>query len=432
MTEILPIKAWRYSPDLKAQIEALTSPLFDVVSPKQREALYRNQYNSIHLSVPKGTQPAAEAKKTLQKWKSEEIIIQDKLPGLYVYYQYFRLPGENEEYCRKGFIAQVKAYDWDENRILRHENTIVKAVDERIEILKETEFQTSPTHGLYYDPDFLLEKYMDEAVSDPLYDFEDYQGIRHTLGVIHDAKIIKQFHRVIKDKSIILADGHHRYEGAIAYRKERETNNPQHNGREMYNFHLMYLTNASSKGLKILPTHRLFHNLHLAEDAIIDKLSAYFTIKVVPDPQEIGELIINKPWAYGLVFKDSAYKIRLKPEVMRSSDRALPQVVQQLDLEVLHYFFIEKVLGIPQKEQRFSDNITYERNINRCHHKVSTGEADVAVITRGVTMKEVMDVAGSGYTMPQKSTFFYPKAISGLVFGSIEEDEAEFPYEMFL
>src|SRR5690606_31019440 len=99
--------------------------------------------------------------------KKEEILLQDKLPGIYVYYQYFTLPGKNKVYCRKGFIGQVKAYDWDENRILRHENTIVKAVDERIEILKETEFQTSPTHGLYHDPEFLLERYMDEAISDP-------------------------------------------------------------------------------------------------------------------------------------------------------------------------------------------------------------------------------------------------------------------------
>ena len=432
MTEILPIKAWRYNPQLKPQIEELTSPLFDVVSTKQRESLYKNNYNSIHLVLPEGKNHAKDAKRILDSWKKEGVILQDIIPGIYVYYQRFSIPDKNREYCRKGFICHVKVEDWDKKVVIRHENTIAHAVQDRLEILRDTCFQPSPTHGLYDDPEFLLEKYMDESVSDPLYDFEDYQGVRHTLGVIHDVKIIRQFHQSIRDKPIILADGHHRYEGAVAYRKEREAGNPHHNGHEMYNYHMMYLTNACSKGLKILPTHRLFHNLHLTENSIIDKLSTCFTIKVVADPQEIGELIINKPWAFGLVFKNSAYKIRLKPGCMQLADRPLPHVVQKLDLEVLHYFFIEKVLGIPREKQRFSDNITYERNINRCHYKVSSGEADFAIITRGVTMKEVMEVAASGYTMPQKSTFFYPKAISGLVFGSIEADEVEFPYEMFL
>src|SRR5690554_7223881 len=149
MTEILPIKAWRYHPGLSAQIEELTSPLFDVVSPKQREALYKNENNSIHLSVPKGPNPAFSARETLDRWKKNGVIVQDKLPGIYVYYQYFRLSGEDEEYCRKGFICHIKAYDWEEKAVLRHEDTIEKAVNDRTGLLNHTEFQTSPTHGLH-------------------------------------------------------------------------------------------------------------------------------------------------------------------------------------------------------------------------------------------------------------------------------------------
>src|SRR5690606_2280096 len=180
-------------PGLSEQIEELTSPLFDVVSQKQLEALYKNDKNSIHLSVPKGDNPAIEAKKTLKKWKKEGVILRDKIPGIYVYYQYFTLSGDPKEYCRKGFICHIKAYDWEEQMVLRHENTIPKAVNDRIDILRETGFQSSPTHGLYHDPEFLLEQYMDEAISAPLYDIEDYQGVREVLGVIHDAKIIRQF-----------------------------------------------------------------------------------------------------------------------------------------------------------------------------------------------------------------------------------------------
>src|SRR5690606_34905456 len=128
-----------------------------------------------------------------------------------------------------------------------------------------------PTHGLYYDPDFLLEKYMDEAISDPLYDIEDYQGVREVLGVIHDAKIIRYFCKLIRNKQVVLADGHHRYEGAISYRKQRMAANPGHSGREGYNFHMMYLTNAAAKGLKILPTHRLLLNTDIGEAEVIEK-----------------------------------------------------------------------------------------------------------------------------------------------------------------
>lgn len=432
MTEILPIKAWRYHPRLSPQIEDLTSPLFDVVSSKQREALYQNKNNSIHLSVPKGELPASTAKDTLDRWKKEQIIVQDRLPGIYIYYQYFRLPGEEEEYCRKGFICHIKAYDWEERRILRHEDTIAKAVDDRKELLARTAIQSSPTHGLYNDSEFLLERYMDEAVSASLYDIEDYQGVREVLGVIHDAKIISRFCALIRDQTIVLADGHHRLEGAIAYKQQQMANNPTHTGQEGYNYHMMYLTNAAAKGLKILPTHRLIKGLAEKEEILIQKISEYFFVKEVVDPQEIGELILNKQWAFGLVFKNSAYKIRLKPERIEDMPPSVTAVVKNLDLEVLHYFLIERVLGIPRSEQRFSTQIAYDRNLNRCHQKVASGEADFAVVTQGVTMREVLDVVQNGDVMPQKSTYFYPKAVSGLLFASIDEEDFKFPYEAFL
>jgi uncharacterized protein (DUF1015 family) len=431
MAEILPLKAWRYNPSLKSDIEELTSPLFDVVSPKQREALYKNPHNSIHLSVPKGENPAQEAKKTLENWKKEQIILQDPIPGIYVYYQYFRIPGQEKELVRKGFIINIKAYDWNENVILRHENTIAKAVNDRIELLKVTGFQSSPTHGLYRDPDFVLEKYMDQAITDPLYDIEDYQGVREKFGVIHDARIIREFIETIRDKNIILADGHHRYEGALAFRKEQMEANPDHTGMESYNYHMMFLTNAEAKDLRILPTHRLFCNISLTEDEILQRLDKDFTIKSLNDPQEIGELILHKQWAFGLVFKENAYKIRLKPERFTEFEHDLPNAVKHLDLSILHYFFIERILGIPLEKQRFSDHLDYERNLSRCHLKVSNGEADFALITKEISMDEVISVCESGAVMPQKSTYFYPKALSGLMFGSILPQDFEFPYELF-
>jgi uncharacterized protein (DUF1015 family) len=431
MAEILPLKGWRYHSRFKNNLDELTSPLFDVVSEKQRIALYENPYNSIHISVPLGVDPPLRAKEVLEKWKSDKVIVQDQIPGIYVYYQYFRLPGQEQESCRKGFIAQIKAYDWEEGMVLRHENTIVKAVSDRTDLLRSTKFQPSPTHGLYEDPNHILEAYMDAAIENPIYDLEDYQGVREVMALIQDAGIIREFLQTLKDKVIILADGHHRYQSAIDYRKENTEANPDHTGEEAYNFHMMYFTNALSRDLKILPTHRLFFDLEITEEEILQKTAEYFIIKKLNDVEEIGELILQKKWAFGLVFKENAYKIRLIPEKIEDFGFDLPEVTKEVDLMVLHYFFIEKVLGIPFEEQRLSDKIAYERNLNRCFSKVNSGLASCAIITKEVPMSQVLDVCKSGFTMPQKSTYFYPKALTGLLFGSIDEEDFQFPYQAF-
>src|SRR5690606_19400088 len=131
-----------------------------------------------------------------------------------VYYQHFQLPGSDKAYCRKGFLCHIKAYDWNENVLLRHENTIPSAVNDRIELLAETLLNTSATHGLYADPDFELENLMDEAMTDPVYETEDYQGARDVLAIIQDAAIIRKFQEVLREKQVLLADGHHRYGGS--------------------------------------------------------------------------------------------------------------------------------------------------------------------------------------------------------------------------
>ncbi|MCH7400967.1 DUF1015 domain-containing protein [Belliella kenyensis] len=431
MAEILPIKAFRYHEKYKYLMEELTSPLFDVVSTKQREALYANPINSIHLSVPQGPKPAQRAKQLMDKWKREEVLVQDHEPGIYVYYQYFRMPGQEGETCRKGFITQIKAYDWEEGVVLRHENTIAKSVNDRVELLRHTKFQSSATHGLYEDDAHTLESYMDQAITNPLYDIEDYQGVREVLGVIRDKETISKFVKLLSEKQVILADGHHRYEGAIAFRKEMMASNPSHTGAEAYNFHMMYLTNASDKNLKILPTHRVFTGIDLSSKELLEKIKAYFIIRQLNDVDEIEELILHKKWAFGLMLGDEAYKIRLKPECIHELPSSIPEVLHDVDLIVLHFFLIEKVLGIPMAEQRYSDEINYERNLRKCLAKVVSKEASFAIITKDIAMRQVLEVCKSGHTMPQKSTYFYPKTLSGLLFASIEEEEFKFSYDLF-
>ncbi len=420
MAEIIPIKAWRYNPTVATDIETLTSPLFDVVSERQRENLYQNPLNSIHLSVPL----ASNSEETLKNWKVNEIIKQDIVPGIYVYYQYFKLQGSEKEYCRKGFICNIRIYDWDKKVILRHENTMPKSVNDRTALLAKTELNVSATHGLYSDDSFSLEKYMDESMQTPLYEIEDYQGVREVLSVIHDATIVAFFKQSIQEKQIILADGHHRYEGSLAYKKQQQSANPNHTGDEGYNYHMMYLTNLESDDLRILATHRLIDHLSgFDEQKILEKLNKYFTIKPVENPYEVNEIILGKQWAFGLLFKENAYKIRLKPDMTSQISWNFPEVIKELDLTVLHYFIIEKALGIMGAEQTTSDHISFDRNFADCLNKVSKEEAQLAIITNEITMQEVKKVCFTGYTLPQKSTYFYPKTICGFLFSSIKEDE---------
>jgi uncharacterized protein (DUF1015 family) len=281
---------------------------------------------------------------------------------------------------------------------------------------------------LYTDSTFELEKYMDEAIRVPLYETEDYQGVRDVLAIIHDAGVVQKFIDVLKEKSVILADGHHRYEGSLVYMNQQKAINPNHTGQEGYNFHLMYLTNTEAGDLRILPTHRLVHGLsNFNEAEILKKLAADFVIKPVEDADTLNEIIVGKQWAFGLMFKENSYKLRLKPESIATMKWHFPDVVQKLDLTVMHYFIIEKALGIPGKDQRKSENISFDRSFSDCLKKVLKDEAQLAIITNEVSIEDVKKVCHSGATMPQKSTYFYPKVICGFLFSSIKEDEFQTP-----
>lgn len=424
MAEIRPLRAWRYNAELSKNIGTFVCPPFDVVSEEQKQALYRQALNSIHISVPQGKHPEKHAATLLEKWKKEGILMQETQPGIYVYYQHFSFPGETKKYVRKGFICNIKAYFWEEKVMLRHENTLPYSVNDRLTLLAATQLNASPTHGLYTDENFTLESLMDASMEHPIYDIEDYQDVRDVMSIIDDPLSIRQFLAVLQEKQIILADGHHRYESSLMYRKQQMQNNPHHRGNELYNYHLMYLTNTEGDDLRILPTHRLIsHIASFTVDEIMAKALPYFHIQEVDKPFDIPQLIDGKRWTFGLLVGNAAYVLTLKPEVHPSFHWELPELVKNTDLVVLHYFFIEKVLGIRGERQRYHKGILYERSFDTCLQKVQEQKAQLALIVNGVSVEQVKKICYHGYLMPQKSTFFFPKAICGFVFGSINEAE---------
>jgi len=420
MAEIKPFRAWRYNDKLVKNIGELTSPLFDVASEKEKAALYGNPKNSIHLSIPGGERPSENASKILGQWKAEGCLQRDTDATIYVYYQHFRLPGDPSRYCRRGFISKIRIYDWDQNVILRHENTMPGSVDEQVALLAATRLNASPTHGLYTDRTFELEKFMDDSMQSPICETEDYQGIRDVLGVIRDPGVIKRFVEIMKEKQVILADGHHRYTGSLAFMRQQMSTNPHHTGHEGYNYHLMWLTNTEAEDLKILPTHRLIKGLeYFDETSIVQKLENYFTLRPAPNPDIMPEVIAGKEWTFGLIFAENAYQISLKPDAHATMRWNFPDDVKALDLTIMHYFIIQQILGIQGRDQSTSSCIEYERSFAACLAKVLKREAQLALITNEISISEVKTVCNSGGTLPQKSTYFWPKAICGFVFSSI-------------
>jgi uncharacterized protein (DUF1015 family) len=300
-------------------------------------------------------------------------------------------------------------------------------VNDRVELLEKTQLHNSATHGLYTDPTFELERYMDEAMSNPILEAEDYQGVRDVLAVILDAAVIRRFVEVIDKKNVILADGHHRYEGCLIYKRRMLKKFPGKT-RRGFNYHLMYLTNTESDDLRILPTHRLIKNLPVFnENAVLKKLEEDFVIRPVADSDTLNEIIAGKQWAFGIMMKDHCFKVRLKPEAFPKMSWPFPDIIKRLDLTVMHYFIIERILGIPGKTQRRSEHLDFDRSYSDCLKKVIEGEAQMAIITNEVSIEDVKAVCRSGYTMPQKSTYFYPKVIGGFLFTSVSEDEFQEP-----
>jgi len=419
MAEIKPFRAWRYNQTLSNKIDQLISPLFDVVTPQRLLELYQSPLNSIHLSVPNGT--PQQAGETLKEWKSNGTLVMDELPGIYVYYQYYQSPVDGTAKCRKGFVCNIKVHEWSDRIILHHENTIPGSVSDRLSILTETGFHASATHGLYSDPEQQLERYMDESISHPIYDVES-EGIREVVGVIHDYQVIRRFIQLIENKQIILADGHHRFEASIQHARHRRLQ-----GDLTPEYHLMYLSNVESSDLTILPTHRIINSSGIELDHLLKSLKEDFNVTHVKSMNEGEALIHNNPANFVMISKTGCIHLKLKEGKAKDNPWPFPQDILDLDLTILHYFIIEKAIGIPGPEQRKSGKIRFERNASTCEQWIKNGEAELAFLTRPVSIHQIMSVCESGYTLPQKSTWFYPKLNSGYFFCSILPGEGRLP-----
>jgi uncharacterized protein (DUF1015 family) len=423
-TEIQPFKAWRYNDYLTAQLPQITAPLTETLAQQRKAIFYQQPYHYYHISSPLDTPPYTNAQRRVDNWKTDKVIELDELPAFYVYAQYFSLKENPEKiYTRKGFIAHLRTSDFDEKIVLPHELTIEKAVNYRIELLKNTQMHTIPTHGFYTDKNQVLEKYWDESLKNPIYEVVDEFGTKHVVARIQDYAIMQSFAKNLADKQIWIADGHHRYQSSFEYAKQKNEMSKRHYAG--YNYHLMWLTNTESSDLGLLPTHRLVHSLEdFSEENFLKQLEMDFIITETDFSPDKTLAPTENLWTFVLVFKERNFLLRLKKDNFATFDAPIPEAVKRLDVSVMHHFILEKCLGL--SEQKQFEHLDFSPYLGRCYEEVKQGNAHFALITRKVTLEEIESVIYSGYTMPAKTTYFFPKVLGGLVFSDADNQPADF------
>lgn len=430
MARIRPFRGWRYAPRFAQDLSQVFSPLFDVVSQEQLEALYQLPFNSIHLSVPRSQNATLQK---LQEWKSEGILEQDPIPAIYIYYQYFSLYGESKGFVRKGFVSLIHLDEktgTPDGDIVLHEGTISASVKERRELLAKTLLNTAPTHGLYEDPDFQLEALMDSYMERPLYEYVDYQGVVNRIALVQDRRDLQQFQSVLAERKVYLADGHHRLASSAALLEQ----DPKPDSDSLRRYHLMYLSNMCGDDLRILPIHRL---LRLPEtthnpNPILERLANWFDFEDVTfGRRPLYERIREEPHRFGMVLGSLQFMLTLKEEFRTDPlPLNLPPAVQRLHYTRLHYYIFDRVFGIAYAEQHNSSAISYVKDQGLAVKEAALYRDRIAFITPETTLEQMMDVCHSGALMPQKSTYFYPKVVCGPVFASIDDHENQHPIDL--
>lgn len=437
MAEIQPFRAYRYDTNRVALKDVLTQP-YDKITPEMQEKYYAaSPYNLI--TIEKGrVQPSdvagdnvyTRAAKKVQEWISSKILTQDSAPNIYIYSQEFLVPGTQTKRTRIGFIALGRVEDYDAKVVFRHERTLSGPKADRIELLKQTGVQTGQLFLLYDDPGRVVDNLLEETTrkSTPL-EMTDEYGVIHRLWPVSDSAFIKRVQSAMKDKKLVIADGHHRYETALNMRNEgRAKSAGNSDPNAAYEFAMMTFVNTYSKGLTILPTHRVISLANFDFDKFRKGMAPHFDWYSYPfqnaEERAAAYAEFRKDMenpkhgrrAIGVYPGNGAFFLFL---LKRDGDleAALPGVSEGqrgLDVVVLHRLMLDKGLGITAEAVTAEKNVSYEREMDTALARVDRGEAQAAFLLNPVPVQQVADIALGGDVMPQKSTDFYPKLMSGI------------------
>lgn len=427
MAEIKGYKGLRFNCEKAGKIEELVCPPYDIISDQQREEYIKtNPHNIIRLELPKGDDKYNKAAEILKDWLEKGILIKEDKPAIYIYEEEFTAYGERK--AIKGIICRVKLEEFSKGIILPHEFTLSKAKEDRLNLMKATNCNFSQIYSLYMDGGKnTLGKIDSLSKSEPDIQLQDNDNVTHRMWIIKDEKAIADICSDFADRKLYIADGHHRYETALNYRNYLREQGLAKEG-DACDYQMMMLVDMEHPGLVVFPTHRLVRNLDsFNAERVIDGCKEYFDVTEHSDINTIEstlmELYNQGKKAYAFYCGGSSYKLLVLKDT-NIIKKLLPNAstaTQQLDVTILHTLILEKIFGIDAENMAKQINLTYTKIFDEAISSVQQGESQCAFILNPTRVSEIREVASNGEKMPQKSTYFYPKMITGLVMNQLED-----------
>ncbi len=407
-------------------LNTVVCPPYDIISDKQREQyIVNNPHNVIRLELPKGgDERYKEAGETLKSWLDGGILACDEKDSIYVYEMQFSANGKRKSL--KGFVSLVKLEEFSKGIVLPHEETLSKAKADRFSLMSETFCNFSQIYSLYMDEDGSVYSLVDGCSKGaPDMEVKDPDGTVHRMWCVSDEDIISKITAAFADKKLYIADGHHRYETALNFR-----NSLIEQGKDIpgSGYISMMLVNMENDGLVVFPTHRIVKGMNdLSGEKLIEECKRYFDVAQAPNEirmqaalnsgydrgETIFALYLGAGKCYILTLKD---KTAVKELIPDKSDAYCG-----LDVSVLHTLILERILGIDKENMAAQKNLTYTRSREEAFEAVDMEGEDCAFILNPTKVTEIRDVALASEKMPQKSTYFYPKLITGLVMNKFSD-----------
>ncbi len=440
MAEIRPFRALRFT-DAAGRLQELTCPPYDIISESQRLSyLKRNPHNIIRLELPRdGEDPYAAAGDVLREWLREGILQRDDQPAFYIYEIEFDLEGRSDISAAEGgrrsvagLIAQVHLEEFSKGIVLPHEETLSKAKTDRLNLMKATGCNFSDIYALYMDDGGETETLDILALAareQPISEITDEAGLTHRLWAVTEEGIVEAIRLRFADTKLYIADGHHRYETAINYRDWLRSQGVPEGADSDYV--MMMLVEMSHPGLVVFPTHRLVRGVaDFDPKKLLEGCAAYFDIlpglPVDALDESLEHAYKERRRAFGFYTGGDTFTLLTlrDPAVMENMLPGLSPASRGLDVNVLHTLILERLLGIDKANMANQTNLTYTRSLREALDDVNAGAYQCAFLLNPTRVEEIRDVAAAGEKMPQKSTYFYPKLITGLTVNQVYEPKA--------
>src|SRR5579884_2137460 len=406
LAKIFPFQPYRYSAQAGDLNRLITQPYDKITPAMQARYLSLSPYNLVRVILGERKPEDSDADNVytraanyLNRWIEQGILVRDESPGMYAYFQEFTTPGGDERLVRKSFIALGAVEDYGQGSVHRHEQTLSGPKQDRLELLRRTRAHCELIFMLYPDRERAVDAILDEvAQGEADGAVTDEYGASHKIWRIADAERVRQMQQILSDKKLLIADGHHRYETALAFRNE----NPGLAGADRV---MMTFVNLHSPGLRILATHRLVSGL--AEgfaDRFLRDAASDFQVVEIDSPARLQQAWRDHP---GRTVIGAAIADRLWMLEARGA-------TGELDVRVLHERLLGKVLGIGEEAVRNEQHLRYVRGLDAALEQARSGAAQIAFLLKPTSIQQVAETSFGGGVMPQKSTDFYPKLLSGL------------------